>query len=132
MSRTFADYLAPVGNIIPDHFPGEDATTIQGRATAYIAEANTKITDLTLASDIDLATDHWVYYRFWDAIYSRLVAQANSNAIADEGSASITVQQIRDVKALRDEELAAFNGMVTQSLASAKVSYGPTTTRITP
>lgn len=113
MNVTPGDLLAPVGNLLPGHFPGEDEPTIETRLSGYITEGNTVAQAAQVENtDLDAAIIAYAYYKAYSAIYVRMLGDPASQAMEEQGSVQTLWQQIQAMKDLADESWGTYQRFI--------------------
>lgn len=98
--------LSPTGRLqAAVLWPGVTTATVTAKLEAFLLEA------VGLTDDAD-AQREWAYYRAFDEVYQRMLLMPSSVTFADEGSGSYAVEQMRLVKELRDQALAAYEELI--------------------
>lgn len=117
MAITPDDILQPAGLIEAEWFPMEGSTEAVAQALAqrleeYIEEGESKAEDITDTDDNDRAVKAWATYRAAHAVWLRLSHNPSTQSHEAAGSASRTNEQIRTFRALADEQLGIYNGLL--------------------
>lgn len=99
-------FIAPLGDLRQDMFPGED---LSARVDGYLQEAGTMVGNLA-AADQPLAVVAWVYYRGFTAYHSALLANPQKVTLKDQGVAEYTDKQLEAILAKAQGYLDEFNG----------------------
>lgn len=112
-----ADLLTPTGRLERKVlWPGVSLTKVTEYLTAYLADADQQpafdeITDVVVA---DRARKAWAYYRAFDEVYQRLLAQPSTVADSDEGSQSYVFTQITSMGERAAEQKALFDSIIEE------------------
>lgn len=108
--------------------PGE--SNLSARLQGYITEADAQV--VSLGAELqDRAGAAWVLYRFWSAVHAARLASPSTLTLSDQGGASYTDQQLRDIKAKADGYLAEFEVLFpTDTPIEAAPPGGATRTRV--
>ena len=136
MAITPDDILQPAGLIEAEWFPMEGtaaakALALSQRLEEYIEDGVSRATAITDADDNLAAVKAWATYRAAHAVWLRLSHNPSSQSHEAAGRSSRTNEQIKTFKALADEQLAEFNGLVpTPDVVARRVPPTSTTTHI--
>lgn len=108
-----SELLAPAGDLLSSHFPGELGNTLDERIQGYISEAAALATSYTVdASDLDNFVKAWAYHRAYRAIHARMVNDPSTVVMDGQGQASTLWSQIDAMKMLSAEWLAKSNDLI--------------------
>lgn len=97
MALTPATFLAPLGRLTPELFPGQNLTTV---VQAWIDDAETKTVN-------EAAQAAWVYYRAFDQVLTNLMSRAASESVGGI-TASMTEDQRAYWRRERDKQFRIF------------------------
>lgn len=118
MAVTAPDLTAPAGEL--DRailFPADDAGAFTARLTAYLAQGEAKAAAITDADTKDAAVTAWAYYRAYDAVATRMLAEPATQDFADAGGIGFTGEQLAGMQALAATKRAEFDGLVADAEA---------------
>lgn len=116
MAATAAQLLAPAGDLLPEHFPGESTETITTRLEGYLAEGAVKAAPIADPDAAEEAAIAWAYGRAYQAMFVRLSGAPSSVDVKDEASSQFVIAQIQNFRAMAAEQRARFDAL----LAAAK------------
>lgn len=110
---TNADILYPKGKVKPEYFPG--STTVAADITAWLTDAyaNAIVAALTTQAARDVAARAYAYYRAFETILLDMSADPSSVEMPDQGSKSWLLSQIEKFEAIRDENKAVWEDIIT-------------------
>lgn len=117
VTLTITDLQQPTGELDSDMFP---LGNIDILLSGWLAQAETKVTDFSIATQNDAAAA-WVYYRGFSAIAQRLAATPSSKSV-DSGAVTVSTSadQRKYFDTLAKYWFDIFNALdvVTPSLAN--------------
>jgi hypothetical protein len=127
------DCLTPEGRLDgavlwPRLAPTKVEQKIQVWLTQAYAQLDDALADVDPAPDPDLLNEParwWVYYRALDEVYKRKLINPSTVTLANEGSQSMLLTQIQDIKNEALEALAAYESFVDDLLAPPDVDVQP-------
>lgn len=121
------DLLSPAGDIASSLFPGEDADALETRLQGYIDEGVAAATDASVPGpDVDGATLSYAYYRAYNAVYVRMLADPSKQTIDQQGATESIWQQIQGFKALADEQWSYYLRFIPLASGTAPELLPPT------
>lgn len=118
------DLLAPVGELEPDLFPGEEedqetgSAKLVARLNAYIADAAAQ------GATTDAGVKAWAYHRAYKAVYISMSANPIQASEEGQGSATYAKEQADRFKDLAAEWLDKFNEAVSVVPVARKATPG--------
>lgn len=134
-----ATLLQPAGPIDPKLFPGEGRKALGIRLEAYVDRAylEPRVADMDVDTEDNVALQdraaraYALYLAFMD-VYTRMLTEPVTVAIAEKGSHGYTMAQINAMKALADGYLVEFEGLVPFEPDVAPPTVGTLTVRTFP
>lgn len=111
-----SDLLAPQGELEPSLFPGDDSSSLSVRLSRYLSDAGAVLAgypdgSITPAQS-DRAQSAYAYAESYAAIYRRMAAAPMSATLADQGSVTYNIAQMREFKALSESKRAEFTSLL--------------------
>lgn len=111
-----SDLKTPIGKIDgASMFPGEVTATLDARLEAYIDEGEDEagpLSEWDSQAELDAAVTQWAYYRAFEAVHIRLIANPAMVGIAGEGNTAFTSSQIESFGTLAAEFKARFAALI--------------------
>lgn len=130
MSVTHDDLLEPIGDLVPELFPGKDSAAINALLDAFIADGVARTPTTLSSGSQDLAVTAWSYGRAYRNVLSRMSRTPASFSLTNEGSQTVLGEQIRTFKDLAKRWESEFDTIIGDAptpdetpTASAKNSY---------
>jgi hypothetical protein len=117
MAVTPTSLIRPLGPITPELFPGKPSNVLEQELEEYIdrAETDNRVVNEPNTERIDpLVRALTLYYVFNDA-YIAANARPLTVQVTEKGGHGFSTEQIRNLRALRDQYLAEFTGLLTPS-----------------
>lgn len=113
MPFTATDCVEPKGELEPaDIWPDLSRNEALANISEYLAEGYARSAAITDAGDKDEAARQWTYHRGHSAAYKRLLLQASTVEVGNQGSSSWLLTQIEHVGELAEQALAEFNALL--------------------
>lgn len=122
MAVTAPDLLAPKGEIEPDLFPSE--VEGEGAPLALLDRLKAYLEDEEAQNVPDKAAKAWAYHRAYHAVYLSMSANPIQADQEGQGSSGYSADQAKRFKALAEEKLAQYKGLVGEETVTRRVGHG--------
>lgn len=124
MAVTPTSLIRPLGPISPELFPGTPSNVLEQDLEEYInrAESDERVLSEPNVGKLDRLVRSLALYFVFDTAYISANARPLTVQVTEKGGHGFSTEQIRNLRALRDQYLAEFTGLLTPSAASTTKS----------